>query len=141
MGDNRHVLKCPNRPRALHLCIGPRTSLCCQRFFTRKRSCCLHANSSAITFAQYVMTVTVVPTGFGKNHAQSNWAGSGQKHGSEMIQGDCDEKDSPNSHPGLSVDHWHGTDQRICVWSSAAFDGPLLHRQGGHSAFCSHSPF
>jgi hypothetical protein len=30
-----------------------------------------------------------------------------------MIQGDCHEKDSPNSRPGLSVDQWHGTDQRI----------------------------
>src|SRR5215469_18590373 len=65
----------------------------------------------------------------------------GPEHGSEMIEGDCHEKDSPNSRPGLSVDHWHGTDQRICVWSSAAFDGPLLRRQGGHSAFRSHSPF
>ena len=54
--------------------------------------------------------------------------------------GDCHEKDSPSSRPGPSVDHWHGTDQRICVSSFAAFDGPLLHRQGGHSAFCSHSP-
>src|SRR6516164_203925 len=58
-----------------------------------------------------------------------------------MIDRDCHEKDSPNSRPGLSVDYWHGTDQRICVSSSAAFDGPLLRRQGGHSAFCSHSPF
>src|SRR6516164_591944 len=40
------------------------------RFHLRaiKRSCCLHANSSTITFAQYVMTVTVAPAGFGKIH-------------------------------------------------------------------------
>src|SRR5215467_14503075 len=89
----------------------------------------------------YVMTVTVVPAGFGKKHSQSNGGRLGPEHGSEMIEGDCHEKDSPNSRPGLSVDHWHGTDQRICVSSSAAFNGPLLHRQGGHSAFCSHSFF
>ena len=52
IGDSRHLLKLPKRPRASYLCIGPE----CRRFFTRSR--CLHANSSAITSARYVIAVT-----------------------------------------------------------------------------------
>jgi hypothetical protein len=57
--------------------------------------------------------------------------------------GDRREKDSRNSGPSLSADYWHGTDNVLCVWSSATtFDGHLLHRQGRKWAtypFCSRS--
>ena len=45
--------------------------------------------------------------------------------------GDRHEKDSRNSGPGLSVEHWYGTDNVLCVWSSATtFNGRLRHRHG-----------
>jgi hypothetical protein len=55
--------------------------------------------------------------------------------------GDRHEKDSRNSGPGLPIDHWRGTNDIICVWSSATtLNGHLLHRQGRHSATHSRSP-
>ena len=42
-----------------------------------------HANSSAITFAQYVMAVTAAPAGFGKNHFTIQLGRFGPEHGSD----------------------------------------------------------
>src|SRR5262249_59598803 len=46
-----------------------------QVFFTRKRSCCLHSNSRAITFTQYVIAVTAVPSWF----CQHQWVGPARR--------------------------------------------------------------
>jgi hypothetical protein len=55
-----HCAGC-ERSGASYLCIGPERHSAVSTFLLASAVCCLHAISSTITFAQYVMAVTGWP--------------------------------------------------------------------------------